>query len=394
MVTIVTGVTIVTKCSYTKIIMTHFKQPYLQPYKGKATRHTCPECNTKNSFTLYLNGDTHQPINPKVGICNRLIKCAYHYTPKQYYQDNLHLVETSHTSPHTTSNGTSNGTSHVISKKSFHQPKESVAGLPFPLVEKSASYQSNFVRFLCEFMTEEQIRSIGNNYALGASKNKEVIFWQIDKTSKVRTGKIMQYNPETGKRIKHNSGAIDWVHNKLKKLKQLPENFNLQQCFFGEHLLKIYPDKTVAIVESEKTACIASVAFPELNWISSGNLQGISVEKCKVLKGKNVILFPDLKAFEIWKQKAVEIQKQCKCNIKVSNFLENFATITEKEQGLDIADFLIENLKNKNREYHSQPPLPTPTQNQNSETLNNFIAFNPAVQILINKLNLEEVKEN
>lgn len=374
MVTIVTPVTIVTKCSYTKIIMTHFKQPYLQPYKGKATRHTCPECNTKNSFTLYLNGDTHQPINPKVGICNRLIKCAYHYTPKQYYNDNQ-LYK-------------SNQTIYNNSQKTqpFHSPSplERVGGrsgeLPFSLVEKSASYQSNFVRFLCEFMTEEQIRSIGNNYALGATKNKEVIFWQIDTAGKVRTGKIMQYNPETGKRIKHNSGAIDWVHNKLKKLKQLPENFNLQQCFFGEHLLKIYPDKTVAIVESEKTACIASVAFPELNWISSGNLQGISVEKCKVLKGKNVILFPDLKAFEIWKQKAVEIQKQCKCNIKVSNFLENFTTITEKEQGLDIADFLIENLKNKNREYHSQPPLPTPTQNQYSEILNNFIALNPAVQ--------------
>ena len=67
----------------------------------------------------------------------------------------------------------------------------------------------------------------------------------------------MQYNPTTGKRIKHQSGAIDWVYNKLKKSGMLPENFNLQQCFFGEHLLTLYPDKTVAIVESEKSALIA-----------------------------------------------------------------------------------------------------------------------------------------
>jgi hypothetical protein len=60
----------------------------------------------------------------------------------------------------------------------------------------------------------------------------------------------MQYNPTTGRRIKHESGAIDWVHNKLKKTGTLSEDFNLQQCFFWEHLLKIYPVKQVAIVES------------------------------------------------------------------------------------------------------------------------------------------------
>jgi len=45
----------------------------------------------------------------------------------------------------------------------------------------------------------------------------------MDIQGKVRTGKIMQYNPDTGKRIKHQSGAIDWVHNKLKKARILPE---------------------------------------------------------------------------------------------------------------------------------------------------------------------------
>ena len=68
-----------------------YKTPYLQPYKGKATRYTCPECGQKECFTLYLDGDTHQPIHPKVGICNRAIKCGYHYPPKQYFLDNPSL---------------------------------------------------------------------------------------------------------------------------------------------------------------------------------------------------------------------------------------------------------------------------------------------------------------
>ena len=79
-------------------------------------------------------------------------------------------------------------------------------------------------------MSIEQIKFAGETYALGATNYKEVIFWQIDTAGKVRTGKIMQYNAETGKRIKHESGAIDWVHNKLKKTKQLLGDFNLQQC--------------------------------------------------------------------------------------------------------------------------------------------------------------------
>ena len=73
--------------------------------------------------------------------------------------------------------------------------------VPFSYVQKSASYKSNFIRFLCEFLTVDQIKLAGEYYALGATKTKEVIFWQIDINGKVRTGKIMQYNPTTGRRL-------------------------------------------------------------------------------------------------------------------------------------------------------------------------------------------------
>lgn len=61
---------------------------YLQPDKGKSTRHICPSCKTKLSFTLYLNGATHEPIHSTVGKCNREIKCGYHYPPRQYFFEN------------------------------------------------------------------------------------------------------------------------------------------------------------------------------------------------------------------------------------------------------------------------------------------------------------------
>jgi hypothetical protein len=91
--------------------------------------------------------------------------------------------------------------------------------------------------------------------------------------------KIMHYNHTRGKRVKCRSYAIDWVHNRLKKSGNVPINFNLQQCFFLEHFLKIFPDKSIEIVESEKSAIIACIIFPDLIWFATGNLNELSVER-------------------------------------------------------------------------------------------------------------------
>ena len=61
----------------------------LERYRGRGTRYVCPQCGRKYSFTRYI--DTHnnnEYVNERVGKCNRLDKCGYHYTPKQYYTDN------------------------------------------------------------------------------------------------------------------------------------------------------------------------------------------------------------------------------------------------------------------------------------------------------------------
>ena len=353
-----------------------YTQPYLQPYKGNSSRFSCPSCETKQSFTLYLDGNTNEPIHKTVGKCNRESKCGYHYTPKQFFIDNPDLKKSSDFNSNTT---------NIVQGSAPLSSRRGVGGeVPFSYVESSASYQSNFIRFLCEFMTIEQMKWIGENYAIGATKNKEVIFWQIDITGKVRTGKIMQYNPETGRRIKHESGAIDWVHNKLKKAGTLPEDFNLQQCFFGEHLLKIFRNKPVAIVESEKSAIIASVVIPDSIWIAAGQLNGLSIEKAKVLKGRNVTLFPDLGGFEKWRIKANEIKQSIICEIKVSTILEDRATETQRSEGLDIADYIIEELKAKTKTEIIQSRFSSKLQSMTEE--------NPALLILIDRLELEEIK--
>ena len=353
---------------------------YLQPYKGKDTRHDCPSCKAKLSFTQYLDGNTHKPIHDNVGKCNRESKCGYHYTPKQYFLDNplspspLERAGVRSLTPPLWGGW--------VGSKPIEPPRP-IGLIPFHFVEKSSSYKSNFVRFLFEHFSDNQIRNTAENYALGATKSKEIIFWQIDITGKVRTGKIMQYNPGNGRRLKHESGAIDWVHNKLKKTGVLPEDFNLLQCFFGEHLLTIYPDKPVVIVESEKSAVIASCIVPDLIWLAAGNLNGLSIEKCQVLEGRDVMLYPDLGAFEKWSLKATKIHEKCNCKVTVSTLLEDEATDSDRVNGLDIADYIINELKSKKT-------IPE-VQSLFSPTLQIMVNRNNALLILIDGLELIEI---
>jgi hypothetical protein len=189
-----------------------------------------------------------------------------------------------------------------------------------------------FVQFLINLFGEEVAGEAVSRYPIATSKHWEgaSVFWQIDTHGKVRTGKIMLYNPNTGKRVKEPFNHISWVHTAL----QLPA-FELRQCFFGEHLL-IDSTKPVAIVESEKTAIIASVYLPQFIWLAAGGKEGLTADKCKVLQGRIVILFPDINGFEKWSIKAKEF------SFNISDLLEHKSTEAEREQGLDLADYLVE----------------------------------------------------
>lgn len=305
----------------------------LEKYAGRSTRYECPNCHDLHSFTRYIDETTGEHIHQDVGRCNHESGCGYHYTPKQYFTDNP-VEKKEFTS--------------AITKSARQIPgNNEVDTIPFNHVQKSAGFNSTFVFFLCSLFDRNQldsptIKRIVDDYALGATKDNDVIYWQINITGKVRTGKIMKYNKETGKRIKEN-GSINWVHAVLKKQKLLPENFNLKQCLFGEHLLKIYPNKTVALVESEKSALIGYGVFPDYVWLATGGKSQLSIDKLKILKGRTVVMFPDVDGYDYWLTKAKELESYG-YNVLVSDLLEKNATVDDRANRIDIADWLIREL--------------------------------------------------
>lgn len=296
----------------------------LEPYRGMNTRYRCPGCQQRDkTFSLYIDSETGEHLAPSVGRCNRESNCGYHYTPKQYFQDNNISFETPPTKTY--------GLKPVIPK-----PKP-VSYIPVEVFKGSLKGHgtNHFVKFLIDLFGVEVASQLIGRYFIATSKhwNGATVFWQIDTQGKVRTGKIMLYNPTTGKRTKEPFNHITWVHKALKQT-----DFELRQCLFGEHLLQ-NKTKPVAIVESEKTAIIASVYLPQFIWLAVGSLTNLNAERCSVLKGRRVILFPDLNGFEKWNTKAKELSHIAR--IAVSDLLERKATEAERKQGLDLADYLI-----------------------------------------------------
>lgn len=298
----------------------------LEPYKGMNTRYRCPGCQQRDkTFSLYIDTETGEHLQQSVGRCNRESNCGYHYTPKQYFQDNNISFDTPHPKAH----------KH---RPVTPQPKP-VSFIPVEVFKASlkptAFDVNHFVQFLIDLFGVEVASQLVSCYFIATSKhwNGATVFWQIDTQGKVRTGKIMLYSPVTGKRIKEPFNHISWVHKAIKQ----PE-FELRQCLFGEHLL-IDKTKPVAIVESEKTAIIASGYLPQFIWLAVGSLTNLNVEKCSTLKGRTVTLFPDLNGFEKWSSKAKELSHLA--IFTVSDLLERKATEAERVQGFDLADYLI-----------------------------------------------------
>jgi len=298
----------------------------LEPYRGLDSRYTCPECGRHKAFVRYIDSETKKGIAPEVGRCNREIKCGYYLTPSQYFGEHLEFLNTQ-------------------GPKSYNKPRPVPEKITIPfssipggyLTQSLNNYESNeFVLYLSKLFGIELTNLLVTQYLIGTSDywNGASIFWQVDINKRIRAGKIMLYDSIAGKRVKEPYNHINWVHSVMKM-----ENFTLVQSFFGEHLLNISPDKPVAIVESEKTAVIASVYIPQYIWIAVGSLSNLSMEKCQVLRGRCITLFPDLNGYGKWKLKAVELSKIAWVN--VSNLLELKASIEEKEKGLDLADYLV-----------------------------------------------------
>ena len=181
---------------------------------------------------------------------------------------------------------------------------------------------------------ESRIKKVFADYCVGHGKNGHTIFWQMDEHGDLRTGKMMKYYPEGHQKFGHldkeSSWNFDWIHSTLSRhwdaekhemtdeppypYPHLYDPDKQEPCltFFGMHLLNKYPNATVNIVESEKTAVLMAIAYGNHAtqvWMACGGLEMLSRERMKPIidQGRKVVLYPDRDGIAKWKAKAKQI---------------------------------------------------------------------------------------
>lgn len=294
---------------------------------AKRGKWICPQCHHK-TFVLYLD-ENGQILDEGVGKCDRADKCAYHYPPRLYFADNPQMGEV----------------------KPRRRVRPMLKSLPRPVyidteifkrsVIATQSHDNNLVTFLNGvFGLTTTVRMV-REYYIGTSHHWQgsTVFYQVDQFGRVRRGKVMQYNPTNGKRVKKPKDLITSVHA-LMKLGEKPP-----QCLFGEHLLRKYPDMTIGIVESEKTAIIASGVFGDCIAVACGGCGNLTNAMCEPLRGRDVVLFPDNGKLAEWGEKGSQMRHLFK-RLRIADVMEREAL----NIGDDIGDLIVRNYRDWQRQ--------------------------------------------
>jgi len=376
--------------------MNNFKYS-LEKYRNRNQKHICPDCGNR-SFVRYINNETNTYLDDKVGRCDHQDGCGYHYTPKEYLRDNN--ITTTNINNYYSDNKTYSRTRTAVpytnSTKGTNPIKKKVDSIPFKYIEQAVQARnSTLIEYFFNLFDWQTICDTIDKYFIGCTKDRAVIYPQIGADGKARTAKIQQYDPETGKRIKDEPYSIGWVHRKLINKGLLTEDFKLSMCLFGEHLIRSdkYKNMPVGIVESEKSALIASACMPNLVWMATGSLEYLNVHKLMPLKDRKIILYPDTSttgnAFNKWSKIAKEARR-LGYDVSVSTLLEKICTDEEKAKGYDLGDYLIDRLTNPQIIGQSKMIQDSKPQKQ-SNILSDMIEDNPVLDTLINTFDCVEV---
>ena len=344
---------------------------------NKLPKLECPICHRKKHWQRYYNTETGKALADKYGRCDNEDKCGHEVSP---YDD----TEFTYGVP--VQNRCSHRAERVIVKKNSiktYIPNAVLNKLKREFLKNQ--FYLNLLDLISYAEAKIVVDTIFDLYSIGTIYGGHLkgacAFPYIDYNQRVHTIQVKRFDA-----LNHSINPPNFIHpilkrEYLKNNKVLPtwlieylKNNSFVSCYFGEHLLKQYPNNPVALVEAPKTAIYGALFFglpkksTDLIWLATFNKSSLTKEKCSVLEGRNVILFPDLSkdgdTFENWKSKSKKLEIEIpKVKFNVSAFLEFNASQSQKDKGLDLADFLIQlDWREFQKELNKDIPLRKPIQ--------------------------------
>lgn len=188
-------------------------------------------------------------------------------------------------------------------------------------------------------------------YCVGCWHDGRVVFWQIDHNGIPRAAKLMRYETD-GHRYHEKKGeknSTGWLYNQdgYRDICQ-PNEHTILKPLFGAHLLKRYPQATVNVVESEKTALIMANYYgcPESQlWLACGGLKFLNLDAMQVLidQGRKVWLWPDKDGIDKWQEVADKLGSE---QVQVYTKFFDACWVPEDGDKADAADIAIRMMRN------------------------------------------------
>lgn len=324
---------------------------------NKVSKLDCPNCGAKKHWQRYIDVETGHVLPEKYGRCDNEQKCGYGLNP---YEDGYSAERLNGSRRPEGSQMARTNTGDLQIREPVYIP-ESIFN------ETLIGYERNgFISYLIKHapypFDKTDVEKVIGLYYLGTKTEGDMrgalCIPYIDYQGNIRAIQTMRFDKNNHKcgisflhsLIKEENGkkgmpSPDWLQGYMQNSKKV-------DCLFGEHLLSKHPLNPIALVEAPKTAIYGTLyfGFPtnpgKFIWLASYNRSSLTYDKCKILKNRKVVLFPDLSSdgstFKQWAKKAEEFNRSIPgASFTVSDLIEKYADSKDKEKGLDLADFLV-----------------------------------------------------
>lgn len=173
-------------------------------------------------------------------------------------------------------------------------------------LEKDAE-QTALFNFLCRLFPADEVRRVFRLYQVGATKEFKAAapamasaFPYLNAGGQCVDVHLMPYDADGHRR--KTGYSQNWLMARKKQ-----SDRRAKWPLFGEHLLSLNPSAPVGIVESEKTALIASICAPGYVWTATASLNNLNARRCAALDGRDCYIFPDADGLEQWREKAADL---------------------------------------------------------------------------------------
>jgi hypothetical protein len=317
-------------------------------------RSDCPHCGKKGKYSAYINIKTQELAPIEYGMCS---SCRESKRPP----DNFVVGESA--------NGADN-------QLAYYEADTVNINLINSFYKSRHYVNNNFIEGLEKRFGVDQVKRVVDLYKLGRFDDSGVVFPYQYTDNHICTGKVIFFDDNLN-RIKEGKKSYPrYLHNLIYQTDgffkynfndyDIDENgnevlipFKLKLCLFGHNQIINDKQKTICLVESEKTAVLMSIVLPKFIWVASGGKTLIQDYKFLFFTGRKCLVFPDLSeddnVYQYWYEKLSGYNRKYGYDFEIIDYLSEFLLNDEelirkcKCQKFDIADFVVH--FNKNNSY-------------------------------------------